>query len=106
MSVTLLGQTIVVLNSARSVHAVLENGSSNSSDRPWLHFACEMVGWKNALGMSQYDNRLRTMRKMVAKTIGTRNHMNVYHPGVELETRRLLKRMLLTPELVLDHLRL
>ncbi|KAJ7753359.1 cytochrome P450 [Mycena maculata] len=105
MSVTLLNQTIVILNSARSVHAVLENHSANSSNRPSLLFACEMVGWKNALGMSQYDNRLKSMRKMVAKAIGTRSHMDVYQPGVQIETHRLLKRMLLTPENVLDHLR-
>lgn len=106
MSVTLLNQTIVILNSARSVQAVLENHSTNSSNRPSLLFACEMVGWKNALGMAQYDNRLKTMRKMVAKAIGTRSHMDIYSPGVEIETHRLLKRMLLTPENVLDHLRL
>ncbi|KAJ7649359.1 cytochrome P450 [Mycena polygramma] len=106
MSVTLLNQTIVILNSTRSVQAVLENHSAKSSNRPSLLFACEMVGWKNSLGMAQYDNRLKSMRKMVAKAIGSRTHIATYSAGIEIETHRLLKRMLLTPEKILDHLRL
>ncbi|KAJ7660885.1 cytochrome P450 [Mycena polygramma] len=106
MSVTLLNQTIVILNSTRSVQAVLENHSAKSSNRPSLLFACEMVGWKSSLGMAQYDSRLKSMRKMVAKAIGSRTHIATYSAGIEIETHRLLKRMLQTPENLLEHLRL
>ncbi|KAJ7751737.1 cytochrome P450 [Mycena maculata] len=102
-SVTLLGQQIVILNSA----AEMDTKGSIFSTRPRLPMAGELLGYDQTLVLMPHGGRFRTFRKHFAKLIGTPAALRPYVPLVETETNRFLKRVLLKPgaELIDTHLR-
>ena len=104
-SVTVFGQTLVILNSAQAATDILDKKSATYSDRPVLQMGGELVGWKNTLVLLPYGDRFRRFRKIFHSLIGTQSMMKQYHPAEELETRRFLKRVLSKPEALSDHVR-
>ncbi|KAG1869549.1 cytochrome P450 [Suillus subluteus] len=103
--VEVLGQHIIVLNSVKSAVDMLDKKGTVYSDRPVLPIGGELVGWKHALGLLPFDDRLRQFRKSMHQVIGNRTALGVYHPIEEIETRRFLKRALLNPETLRAHVR-
>ncbi|KAF8209216.1 cytochrome P450 [Mycena galopus ATCC 62051] len=95
-SVTLLGQPIVIINSA-SVMAEVDSKGVAFSTRPRLPMGGELVGYDQTLVLMPYGPRFRTFRKYFAKLIGTPNVIRPFVPLVEAETHRFLKRLLLNP---------
>ncbi|KAJ7142696.1 cytochrome P450 [Mycena epipterygia] len=95
-SVILLGQPIVILNSASAMEAMDTKGSVFST-RPRLPMAGELVGYDQTLVLMPYGARFRTFRKHFAKLIGTPGVMQQFIPLVEAETHRFLKRLLKNP---------
>ncbi|KAJ7662506.1 cytochrome P450 [Mycena rosella] len=97
-SVTLLGQPIVILNSAPVMEKMDTKGSVFST-RPRLPMAGELLGYDQTLVLmpASYGARFRTFRKYFAKLIGTPGVMRKFVPLVEAETHRFLKRVLLNP---------
>ncbi|KAF7342306.1 OrdA protein [Mycena venus] len=95
-SITLLGQPIVVLNSASAMEAMDSKGVVFST-RPRLPMAGELVGYDQTLVLMPYGAQFRTFRKYFAKQIGTPNAMRPFVPFAEAETHRFLKRLLLKP---------
>ena len=84
---------------------MLEKKSSIYSDRPIMPMGGELVGWKNTLVLIPYGDRFRNYRKMFHQLIGTHTAMSNFHHIEELETHRLLKRILAKPEEVAAHVR-
>ncbi|KAI0060603.1 cytochrome P450 [Artomyces pyxidatus] len=105
VSVNLLGQTIIIINSFKSAMDLLDGKSSIYSDRPVLVMGGEMVGWKNSLALMRYGGRFRSYRRMMHQFMGTRSLVERYHPIEELETHRLLRRLLRKPEDFAEHIR-
>ncbi|KAJ7097381.1 cytochrome P450 [Mycena epipterygia] len=95
-SVTLLGQPIVIINSASAMEEMDTKGSVFST-RPRLPMAGELVGYDQTLVLMPYGPRFRTFRKHFAKLIGNPGAMRQFVPLVEAETQRFLKRVLLKP---------
>ncbi|KAJ7627935.1 cytochrome P450 [Mycena polygramma] len=95
-SVTLLGQPIVILNSASAMEEMDTKGVVVST-RPRLPMAGELCGYDQTLVLIHYGARFRTYRKYFAKLIGTPNVIRPFVPMVESETHRFLKRLLLKP---------
>ncbi|KAJ7105898.1 cytochrome P450 [Mycena epipterygia] len=95
-SVTLLGQPIVILNSASAMEEMDTKGPVFST-RPRLPMAGELVGYDQTLVLMPYGARFRTFRKHFARLIGTPAVMRQFVPLVEAETHRFLKRVLLKP---------
>ncbi|KAF9461394.1 cytochrome P450 [Collybia nuda] len=104
-SVTVLGQTLIILNSARIATEMLDKKSSIYSDRPTLQMGGELVGWKNTLVLLPYGDRFRRFRRLFHKSIGSNALMQQYLPSEELETRRFLRRVLNKPEDLATHVR-
>lgn len=104
-SVTVLGQTLVILNSAEAAMSMLDRKSSIYSDRPTLTMGGELVGWKNTLALLPYGDRFRRYRKLFHNLIGTQSTMKQYLPAEELETRRFLRRVLAKPGDLSTHVR-
>ncbi|KIY66959.1 cytochrome P450 [Cylindrobasidium torrendii FP15055 ss-10] len=104
-SVTILGQTIVVLNSVRVAVDMLDKKGAIYSERPVFPMCGELVGWQNALVFLQYGDRFKSFRKTFHNLIGTNAVMKKYCPAEELETKRFLRRVLATPELLAEHIR-
>ncbi|KAF9268235.1 cytochrome P450 [Marasmius fiardii PR-910] len=104
-SVTVLGQTIIILNSLKAAVGMLDKKSSIYSDRPVLQMGGEMVGWKNTLVLLPYGDRFRRYRRLFHGSIGSQGIMARYHPTLEMETKRFLERVLKDPVHVQDHIR-
>ncbi|PBK93436.1 cytochrome P450 [Armillaria gallica] len=104
-SVSVLGQRIVIVNSAQAAIDMLDKKSSIFSDRPALVMAGELVGWKKVLGLTPYGARFRDYRRRAHQLFGNNTAMKQFLPLEELETRRFLKRLLAKPEDLSAHIR-
>lgn len=100
-----MGQHAVVINDSELALALLERKGSIYSDRPSLFMANELVGWKDSLPLSPYNERHKTMRTMFAKAIGTKAQLETFAPMEEAETQRFLRRVIDEPRLLSEHIR-
>ncbi|KAI1373868.1 putative cytochrome P450 oxidoreductase OrdA-like protein [Hypoxylon crocopeplum] len=104
-SVTVMGQTIVIINDARLAFELFEKRSAKYSSRPRQIFAGEMVGWENTLGLCPYNTRFRTYRKNMSRVIGTKTAAMQFNTLQEAEVGHFLLHVLDKPEYLLDHIR-
>ena len=104
-SVTVLGQTLVILNSAKAASDMLDKKSAIYSDRPVLQMGGELVGWKNTMVLLPYSDRFRRYRRLFHSLIGTPSAVKRFHPSEEIETRQFLRRVLMNPDDVSSHVR-
>ncbi|KAL0949180.1 hypothetical protein HGRIS_009258 [Hohenbuehelia grisea] len=104
-SVTVFGQSLIILNSAKAATDMLDGKSLNYSERPILQMGGELVGWKDTLVLLPYGERFRSYRRNFHRLIGTRTHVARFHRDHELETRRFLRRVLVTPDDFAMHIR-
>ena len=104
-SVTLLGQTLIILNSAELAVEMLEKKSSIYSDRPILQMGGELVGWKNTLVLLPYGDRFRRFRRLFHRAIGSPATLKQFIPLEELETHNFLRRIMAKPADVATHIR-
>ncbi|KAJ5665051.1 uncharacterized protein N7477_007499 [Penicillium maclennaniae] len=93
-SVTVMGQTIVILNDIETASELLRKRASIYSSRPHMVFASEMVGWGHALSMQPYTDRFRAYRKLMKPYFGSEKVAAQYIPLQEVEAHRLLWRIL------------
>ncbi|GES60447.1 cytochrome P450 [Aspergillus terreus] len=103
-SVTVLGQTIVVVNDAELAVDLLEKQSAATASRPRLVFASEMAGYGLSLPMQTDLQMTRAYRKAMHHVIGSTKSMADFHPLLEREVRRFLLRTLRTPKELIQHL--
>ncbi|THU82960.1 cytochrome P450 [Dendrothele bispora CBS 962.96] len=104
VSVTVLGQTIVVLNSAKPAIDMLDRSSAIYSDRPVIPMGGELVGWKNSLSLLPYADRFKRYRRLAKQLFGSTKTMEAFHPVEESETHRFLKRLLAHPDNFVHHI--
>lgn len=100
-----MGQHAVILNKSELALALLERKGAVYSDRPSLFMGGELVGWKDSLPLSPYDDRARAMRAMLARAIGTKALLETYAPMQEAETHQFLRRLLDEPHRLSAHVR-
>jgi hypothetical protein len=108
VSVTVLGQRLIILNSLKACIDLLEKKSSVMSDRPPLIMAGKLIGWDHSLVLSPYGDRFRDIRKFLHQYIGSRGQldkMEPFHELVEKETHKFLGRLLRHPDEFADHVR-
>ncbi|KAF9522454.1 cytochrome P450 [Crepidotus variabilis] len=86
-SLTVLGKTIIVLNTLEACRDVMEKNSAKCSGRPTLPFAGQMVGWDQQLVMSPYNKHFRLMRKFAHNFLGTKAAAQKYETVQEAEAR-------------------
>ena len=121
-----MGQPIILLNSLKACEDLLEKRSSIYSGRPVLQFAGEMyavpqrhvptaspsdilrnrIGWNLQMILSPYGERFRSMRKLVARHIGTNASIAKYRPAQEREALHFLSRVSENPDNFLKDIRL
>ncbi|KAH6915204.1 cytochrome P450 [Coprinopsis sp. MPI-PUGE-AT-0042] len=104
-SVTVFGQPLVILNSAKAAWDMLDKKSSIYSDRPVLEMGGELVGWKNTLALLPYGDRFRRYRKLFHQLIGSSYAMSRFWPIEEDEMRRFLRRVIARPDNLSSHIR-
>ncbi|KAF8225436.1 cytochrome P450 [Tricholoma matsutake] len=104
-SVTVLGQSFIILNSAEIAIEMLEKKSSIYSDRPTLQMGGELVGWKNTLVLLPYGDRFQRFRRLFHQAIGKPSTIKQFLPLEEFAIRRFLCRVLANPADLAAHVR-
>ncbi|KAF7595511.1 hypothetical protein BBP40_005847 [Aspergillus hancockii] len=92
-SVTIFGQTLIILNDPQLATEILDKRSALHSSRPHLPIA-EITGWKDTLGLLPYSNRFRAHRKALHREMGTVAASSKYDGIIDVESRRFLLRLL------------
>jgi hypothetical protein len=104
-SITVLGQPIIIINSAKVACDMLDKKSAIYSDRPILQMAGELVGWKHTLVLLPYGDRFRRYRRLFHRLIGSQAVVKRFFPSEELEARRFLRRVFMKPNDLAAHVR-
>ncbi|KAH8696212.1 cytochrome P450 [Talaromyces proteolyticus] len=104
-SVTVMGQTMVIINDAQIAIDILEKRSMKYSTRPRRVFAGEMLGWEHSLGLLPHDNRFRNTRKVMGREIGSQSTAANYDKSQEIEAAHFLLRLLDDPAGIMDHIK-
>ncbi|KAI7510220.1 putative cytochrome P450 [Hortaea werneckii] len=71
-SITVLGQTMVIIHDRGIAGEVLEKKAGTSAGRPGLKFAFDMIGWKDVLAGLPYGQTHRLYRKYAHQQLGTK----------------------------------
>jgi hypothetical protein len=105
-SITVLGQTYVLINDAQIALELLTNRAAIYSARPHMHFSSEMIGWKQALAFSGYTDTFKLHRKNIAKVAGSTAALTkVFDRVQEEEAARFVLNVLESPENLFDHIK-
>ncbi|KAG5721459.1 O-methylsterigmatocystin oxidoreductase [Termitomyces sp. T112] len=104
-SVTVLGQTIVILNSVKIAIEILEKKGSIYSDRPVLQMAGNLIGWRKGLGLMSYGDRFRRFRRLFHDIIGSKTSIQQFYYIEHVETHQFLRRVLANPVDLAHHIR-
>ena len=97
MSIVLLGQPMVVINSYKHAYELLEKRSAIYSDRPHMIMAGDIVGWDQILVLLRYGNQFQEYRRLMARVLGSRKSVESFVPIIEEQTGKLLSRLLREP---------
>ncbi|KAH9937586.1 cytochrome P450 [Fomitopsis serialis] len=98
MTLNLLGQTVLVLNSSNVAFELLDKKSAIYSDRPRQPVITEIMGWERTIGLRRYSPTLKALRKLVAQKIGTRTALQDLSIHLEREALSFLWRIMSDPK--------
>ncbi|KAI5920501.1 cytochrome P450 [Camillea tinctor] len=104
-SVTVLGTTMIILNSAQAAIDLLDKRSLIYSSRPRMVFAGEMCGWNNYGLPQKYDDKLRVIRKKIHSILGTKAALSQFYPLQEAVTHHFLFHVLQKPQDLINYIR-
>lgn len=126
-SLSVLGQTIVIISDHKMAFDLLDKRNAIYSERPVMHFAGEMygrriifvgpeellihfsfvrIGWELLLApLAKVDERFRAYRKCIRQVIGSKVAITRFHTLQTVEARRFLFRVLDNPHKLEEHIR-
>jgi hypothetical protein len=99
------GQELIVLNSTKAAVDLLDKRSAIYSNRPVLMMCGEIIGWNNALALTQYGPRSRESRKYMNRLLGTRAIVERFTPLQEKEMTRFVARVIADPGSLVHQIR-
>ncbi|KZV89549.1 cytochrome P450 [Exidia glandulosa HHB12029] len=100
------GTKIMVLNSPEAAKALLDDRGAIFSDRPHLHFANDIIGWKDSPIMCLASHPyFKPSRRMMLSAVGSRTALEGYVHMEEHEVHRFLNRVIDDPDKVEYYLR-
>ncbi|KAJ7704761.1 cytochrome P450 [Mycena rosella] len=103
-SLTMFGQTMVIVNSLKVAEDLLDTRGTNFSDRPVIPMGGELIGFNNSLSLCQYGERVRTERKLFHQLLGTHASIKNLAPLVSSEVHKLLQNLVLNPAGIMDEI--
>jgi hypothetical protein len=104
-SITVFGQTIILIKDHDMVIELLEKRSNNYSERPHAFFSYEMCGWKPFIGAQGNNPLMRAYRRDIHGAVGSRASLTKKMPVIEAEGKRFLVRALLQQDDWVEHLK-
>lgn len=102
----LFGQRVVILGSIQAALDLLDKRGLNYSDRPYLPVACGIVGHIRTIPMLSYGDKMRKLRRMISKAVGTRALVDEFMPLMSVNIEKFLYGLLQKPQDFEDHLHL
>ncbi|KAI0052748.1 cytochrome P450 [Auriscalpium vulgare] len=103
ISLNILGNTMVVLNSAQAVADIFDKRGSNYSDRPDMPMIVDLMGWDWTFALMRYGPSWKEHRRVFHSHF---NHSVEEHRHIQLDiSRELLSLLLQSPDKWVDHLR-
>ncbi|KAH8799622.1 cytochrome P450 [Flagelloscypha sp. PMI_526] len=97
--VNVAGTNIVILNSLESANTLLNTRGAVNSDRPYLHLANGLIGWKNSPIMcTASDPIFKPGRQMMLSAVGSNKALDGYISMVEYEAHRFIYRLKGNPD--------
>ncbi|KAJ6451286.1 cytochrome P450, partial [Mycena sanguinolenta] len=104
-SLTVLGKTMIIVNSLQIAEDLLETHGVNFSERPVMPMAGELIGFDNVLPMAQYGDRVKQERKLFHQRFGNSSSIiTQFGPLLTSEVHKFLQNMLDKPEDVLNQI--
>ncbi|KAM4056422.1 cytochrome p450 [Hirsutella rhossiliensis] len=97
-SVTVLGQTLVIIHDRRAAFELLEKAARKTSGRPPMQFAHQLCGFNRFLPGRQFDDTYRWHRKLIHQQLGTKSAATRYNDIVYGEVQHFLIRISREPE--------
>jgi hypothetical protein len=104
-SITVLGQTFVIVNDSKIALELLKDRAATNSGRPVMWFSGEMIGWRNAMAFMQPSKTFKIHRRNVAKVAASPAALAVFDRVQEEESAHFLLNMLAEPEDLFQHIR-
>ena len=101
-SITVFGQTTIILHGKDEVEDLMEKLSLKTSNRPSSTFV-NMSGFDRYIPSMQYNASWRQHRKIMHQYLGTEKLSRQFNYIQNLESRRLLLRILATPKSLMQH---
>ncbi|UKZ80869.1 hypothetical protein TrVFT333_008634 [Trichoderma virens FT-333] len=103
-SITILGQTLIMIHDKDAAVELLEKESLKTSSRPQMNFAI-LCGYNRWLSMMPYDDNHRLYRKYIHQQVGTNVLASQYLDVQDLESKRFLLRVLMDPDNLFRHIK-
>lgn len=100
----IFGKDTIILNSHDAAVELLERRSNKYSGRVRTVMAGEMVGWDRALGLIDYGDRTKRIRKLLHEGTSTKAMPELW-PLQEREAIKFVQRLLETPNELDKHIR-
>ncbi|KAI4727065.1 hypothetical protein E4T49_05178 [Aureobasidium sp. EXF-10728] len=92
-SVTVLGQTMILIHDAKIAHELLVERANIHSGRPKLKFGFDMVGWNKPMAGQQCDSVFKLYRKYTHQQLGSKASVARYNQVQETAVGRFLWRV-------------
>ncbi|THU84951.1 cytochrome P450 [Dendrothele bispora CBS 962.96] len=99
-----LGDRIIILNSAKAANELLEKRSAIYSSRPSMPMLVDLSGWCWNFGFFPYSESWRAHRRTFSRYFMSRK-VQEYHPIQRKETLHLLKNLVNDPDNTREHVR-
>ncbi|KER00066.1 hypothetical protein AUEXF2481DRAFT_31 [Aureobasidium subglaciale EXF-2481] len=92
-SITVLGQTMVLIHDRKQAHELLVERANIHSGRPKLKFGFDMVGWNNTMAGLQCNSIFKLYRKYAHQQLGSKTSVERYNEVQEVSVGRFLWRV-------------
>ncbi|KAJ6555570.1 cytochrome P450 [Mycena vulgaris] len=98
VSVSVLGETFVMVNSFEVATELLDKRSRIYADRPDAPMAGWLVGWKNIVSFLHYGEHFKQCRRLIHTLVGTPVSLKKLHHIHEQASHKMLKSILAKPQ--------
>jgi hypothetical protein len=102
----LVGSDVIVINSLSAAIEILETKGANFSDRPTMHFLCNLVGWRDMPTFMNYGPTLVGHRRRMLQTVGSKRSVDTIESTQRLATLKCLKSIVEAPHELEKHVRM
>ncbi|THV00167.1 cytochrome P450 [Dendrothele bispora CBS 962.96] len=103
MSLSVFGNTIIIINSHSLAVKMLNEKNDIYSDRPHVPMIIDVCKLGNSLGSLPNGRRLRAYRKLFQNGLGTSAGIKTFYPQEEQLAKLFIMRLIKSPENLVDH---